>query len=241
MIASTNALLQDLFDERTDLLDRAVTRRAWLEETRGPGRYDATDHHEAIEFLGDAWLGAIVADELYKRFPHATEKELTRTRESLVDTKHLAAVARTHEIDTALRIGAGERKQGQHREDRPLAGHVEAIIGAAHLVGGVEAARRVVMHLFEGSWPTAIASERVQDVKGELQRRELARHRVPGSEPKYRKPCEQDPPAPSHPLRFRSTVTLFDGQSFVGEWCSKKKSAEESAARAALTALGALD
>lgn len=237
MKASTKALLVDLFDEQRELLNRALTRKAWLEEQSGSGNYDATQHHEAIEFLGDAWLGAIVADELYRRFPQATEKELTRSRESLVDTEHLADVARAHEIETALRVGAGERKQAQHLEDKPLAAHVEALIGAAHLVGGSEASRRVVMHLFEGRWPSEAAPERIQDVKGELQRRELARHRVPGSEPKYSKPCEQDPPAPAHPMRFRSQVTLYGGETFEGDWRPNKRDAELSAAQVALEAL----
>lgn len=239
MTPETAALCDDLFAAQPDLRTRALTRRAYLEERHGPGNYGPSDHHEALEFLGDAWLGALVAEELFLQHGEATEKQLTRTRESLIDTGRLAEIARQHEIASDLRVGAGERAQHQHVTDSSLASHVEALIGASVLAGGDAAARRLVHHLYSGQWPSGLAEERIKDAKGELQRRVLEQWPSPGSEPKYT--CEQDPPPPAHPQQFRASVTTPFDEAVEGAWCPRKKDAEQSAARAALKAWFGVD
>lgn len=107
------------------------------------------DHNERLEFLGDAVLGAVIAEALYHRFPNASEGDLSRLRASLVNRQTLAQLARELGINERLRLGTGERKSGGAQRPAMLCDALEAVLGAVHLDGGPEVCRRVIMHLFE--------------------------------------------------------------------------------------------
>lgn len=105
-------------------------------------------HNERLEFLGDSVLNCAVALELYDKFPHLTEGELSRLRASLVSQPSLAAAAAALDLGSYLRLGEGERRSGGARRPSVLADGLEALVGAAFLDGGFEAARAVVRRLF---------------------------------------------------------------------------------------------
>jgi ribonuclease-3 len=108
-------------------------------------------HNERLEFLGDSVLNCAVALELYDKFPQLTEGELSRLRASLVSQPSLAATAAAHDLGTHLRLGEGERKSGGARRPSVLADALEALIGAAFIDGGFDAARAIVRRLFGAS------------------------------------------------------------------------------------------
>lgn len=89
-------------------------------------------NNERLEFLGDAVLGAIVADILYKRYPNRREGFLTNTRSKIVQRDHLNKIA--------IKIGLDERvvytaKLSSH--NNYLYGNaLEALIGAIYLDRG---------------------------------------------------------------------------------------------------------
>ena len=68
------------------------------------------DNNERLEYLGDALLGLIIAEAVYKQFPDASEGELTRLRASLVKGETLATLARKLELGQYLKLGGGELK-----------------------------------------------------------------------------------------------------------------------------------
>ena len=105
-------------------------------------------NNERLEFLGDALLGAFVAEMLYEAHPKASEGELSRLRAQLVNGSALAAVARELELGDALKLGPGELKSGGFRRDSILADAFEASLAAVFLDGGLEACRQVVRELF---------------------------------------------------------------------------------------------
>ncbi|GAB3785200.1 ribonuclease III [Dyella agri] len=105
-------------------------------------------NNERLEFLGDALLGAFVAEMLYEVHPKASEGELSRLRAQLVNGQALAAIARELELGDALKLGPGELKSGGFRRDSILADAFEASLAAVFLDGGHDACRQLVRDLF---------------------------------------------------------------------------------------------
>jgi len=105
-------------------------------------------NNERLEFLGDALLGAIVAEMLFEAHPRASEGELSRLRAQLVNGQALAVLARELELGDGLKLGPGELKSGGYRRDSILADAFEATVAAVYLDGGFEACRRTVRALF---------------------------------------------------------------------------------------------
>jgi ribonuclease-3 len=105
-------------------------------------------NNERLEFLGDALLGAIIAEMLYEAHPKASEGELSRLRAQLVNGQALAVVARELELGEGLQLGPGELKSGGFRRESILADAFEATIAAIYLDGGFDACRDAVRGLF---------------------------------------------------------------------------------------------
>ena len=125
---------------KPELLRRALTHRS-----------HSAAHNERLEFLGDSVVNCAVALELYHKFPQLTEGELSRLRANLVNQQSLASVAQQFDFGAQLLLGEGEAKSGGSRRPSMLADAVEAVIGAAFLDEGFEAARRVVRTLLGGA------------------------------------------------------------------------------------------
>jgi ribonuclease-3 len=105
-------------------------------------------NNERLEFLGDALLGAIIAEMLYEAHPKASEGELSRLRAQLVSGQALAVLARELELGDGLKLGPGELKSGGFRRDSILADAFEALVAAVYLDDGFDACREVVRALF---------------------------------------------------------------------------------------------
>ena len=153
--------------ENPELLRQALTHRS----------YSAT-HNERLEFLGDGVLNCVIAAELFRRFPQLAEGELSRLRASLVNQQSLFEIAQQIELGAQLRLGEGELKSGGARRPSMLADALEAVIGAVFIDGGFEAARAVVLRLFEQPLSAADPLKLGKDAKTRLQEF-LQAHRVP--------------------------------------------------------------
>ncbi|OOG49005.1 ribonuclease III [Rhodanobacter sp. C01] len=105
-------------------------------------------NNERLEFLGDALLGAVIAEMLYEVHPKASEGELSRLRAQLVNGQALAVLARELELGDELKLGPGELKSGGFRRDSILADAFEALVAAVYLDGGFDACRDVIRGLF---------------------------------------------------------------------------------------------
>jgi ribonuclease III len=105
-------------------------------------------NNERLEFLGDALLGATVAELLFEAHPKASEGELSRLRAQLVNGQALAVIARELELGDVLKLGPGELKSGGFRRDSILADAFEALVAAVYLDDGYDACRQVVRRLF---------------------------------------------------------------------------------------------
>lgn len=124
-------------------------------------------NNERLEFLGDALLGAIIAEMLYEAHPKASEGELSRLRAQLVNGQALAAVARELALGDVLKLGPGELKSGGFRRESILADAFEAMIAAVYLDGGFVACRDTVRSLFAER--IAVLHRSSKDAKTRLQ------------------------------------------------------------------------
>ena len=144
-------------------------RNARLLEQAMTHRSHSTPHNERLEFLGDGVLNCIVAAELYTRFETLREGELSRLRASLVREQRLHELASDLTLGDHLRLGEGELKSGGFRRPSILADALEAVIGAAYVDGGFDAACRTVTRLYGPLLDTLDVKGADKDPKTQLQ------------------------------------------------------------------------
>ena len=126
-------------------------------------------NNERLEYLGDAVLGFIIANAIFRKFPQATEGELTRLRSSLVKGETLAELGRELNLGNFIKLGPGEMKSGGWRRDSILANTFEAIIGAVYLDAGMEICQRCVTSLYRQLLSEASPDKLDKDPKTSLQ------------------------------------------------------------------------
>lgn len=189
-------------------------------------------HNQRLEFLGDAALGLVVAEELYRRFPDKAEGELTRMRAALVCTPTLARVARRLGLGQLMRLGQGEEASGGRERSSLLADAMEAVIGALMLEGGLEAVRDFVLHHLAQELEQAATGSLVEDFKTFLQEEGQRRFRA---DPVYRVVSEE---GPDHNKSFTVEVLVKGRVMGTGTGRSKKE-AEQAAAEQAVARLQA--
>ena len=205
------------------LLKRALAHRSWCAEN--PGQ----EPNERLEFLGDAVLGLITTDYLYREYPTLPEGELAKARAAVVNSASLASIAREVGLGDAVLLGKGEDASGGRSKASILADTMEAVIGAIYLDAGYEVAERVVMSLLEARLRQAAKGPGEDDYKTRLQ--ELcARHY---DEPPSYLVTEQ---GPDHAKVFEAEVLVAGLPRGRGRGRSKKQ-AEQMAARHAWSAL----
>jgi ribonuclease-3 len=105
-------------------------------------------NNERLEFLGDGILNFIMAAEVFRRYPEATEGELTRLRANFVKGETLSTLATELNLGNYLRLGSGELKSGGIRRKSILADAFEAIVGAIYLDAGLEVCQQVISRWF---------------------------------------------------------------------------------------------
>ena len=157
-------LLENLQDrlgyryKQPGLLKRALTHRSF-----------GVDHNERLEFLGDAVLSLAVSSLLYEHFSGSDEGDLTRVRAHLVREDSLHRVALSLGLPQVLWLSEGEARGGGAQRPSILADALEAVIGAAFVDGGFEAAHRIVQGLFTDVISNADVDKWAKDAKTELQ------------------------------------------------------------------------
>jgi ribonuclease-3 len=227
---STNGSSGDLssvlgLDIGAELLENALTHRSFSYEHGG------VTHNERLEFLGDSILGQAVTVMLFTEYPFLDEGELAKRRASLVSTVALAEVARRIGLGQHLRLGRGEELTGGRDKSSILADTVEAIIGAAFISRGDDAATELVLRLIRPLMENPERFGAAMDPKTSLQ--ELAAHRGLGT-PAY----VVTETGPDHLKRFHAAVVLGSDEVAAGDGTSKKQ-AEMAAALEAWTRLQA--
>ncbi len=229
---------------RRGVIEQAITHSSQAREAEaqqaGEHKYKVHDN-EQLEFLGDAILALITSEELFNRFPHFREGELSKLRAHLVSERHLIRVAQQLELGHYLRLGRGEEKSGGRSKTALLVDALEAVLAAIYLDGGMAPVREFILREILG--PELESMEReggalpMTDFKSALQER-LQGLGLP--QPTYLLVNEA---GPEHKKTFTVEVRLNakkgEGEAeFVGRAAgSTKKTAEQDAARQLLSYL----
>ena len=209
------------------LLEHAMTHTSRAHEDVSGGVVD----NESLEFLGDAVLGFIVADVLFRDFPELDEGDKSKTKAALVSTTTLAQQAERLGLGDHLLLGRGEEKTGGRRKQALLADGYVALIAAIYLDAGIDQARRFIvreltpliddirLHGLDGHDAKSALQEYLQSHD-----RGLPEYRLAGTF------------GPDHRKLFRVEVVV-GGEPIAAASGPSKKEAEQEAARLALEKL----
>jgi ribonuclease III len=196
-----------------------LCHRSWCAENPG------SSSNERLEFLGDAVLGLVVTDHLFRTHPEMPEGELAKVRASVVNSAALAELAAELDVGAGLMLGKGEDQSGGREKPSILADAAEALIGAVYLDRGWVAAADMVMRLLGDRIEVAAAGPGGQDYKTRLQ--ELCARQF-DQLPIYSLKDE----GPDHAKAFEAVVHVHGRPQGFGRGRSKKQ-AEQAAAREA--------
>jgi len=199
-------------------LRHALTHRSYAYEHGG------VPHNERLEFLGDAVLGLVVTDTLFREHPDVPESQLAKYRAAVVNARTLAEVARELGVGEFLLLGRGEQTTGGRDKGSILADAMEAVIGAVYLDRGLVEASALIHRLLDDRMAHAAALGAGLDWKTSLQ--ELGA-RTGAGVPVY----EVEASGPDHAKHFRAVVRVGEVAG-EGAGNSKKHAEQEAAADA---------
>ncbi len=208
-----------------ELFCQAMAHRSYCAE------HPEQHSNERLELLGDAVLGLVVTDHLYRAFPNLPEGDLARVRAAVVSTFGLAPLARRLRLGESILLGKGEEASGGREKASILVDALEAVIGAVYLSAGFSGAQQFVEQIVGPEVSLVAAEARLGDPKNQLQETSA---RLGYGAPTYLV-TEQ---GPDHAKRFTALALLSGRRVGKGE-SGSKKDAERRAAQDALSALAA--
>ncbi|MDO4558788.1 MAG: ribonuclease III, partial [Planctomycetia bacterium] len=197
--------------------------------THSSGASHRLESNERLEFLGDSILGEIVCVELFRRFPHADEGELTRMKSDVVSRETCSRLSEEISLGDAMVVGKAIAILAEMPASIP-ANAVEALIAAIAIDGGRRAVLNFVKKFFWKEIDRASHEAPMANAKSTLQ--QLSQHRY-GCAPQYILLDEQ---GPAHHRAFEVAVQI-GSHRFPSAWGASKKQTEQHAARNALEAI----
>ena len=204
----------------SDVLREAVTHRS------AGGK-----NNERLEYLGDAVLDLIIAENLFLAFPDLNEGDLSRIRSHLVRKETLAEIAQEINLGEMVILGPGELKNGGQHRDTTLANALEAVIGALYIFKGLTEVRRFIVHVFEYRLKNLPSPKTLKDPKSQLQ--ELLQSRnIPLADYEL-----LEVEGESHSQSFKSLCSIRSLSIETTAWGNSKRKAEQASAKKALDIL----
>jgi ribonuclease-3 len=205
-------------------LDTALTLPSVAHERKISGK-----GYQRLEFLGDGVVDLVISEQLFHLFPDQDEGMLSKLWTRAVKTETMAAIARKLGLGADLVLSRGDEAAGGRNRDSTLADALEALIGAVHLDGGIEASGSLIKRLWEDVLASLqLAPDEEQNPKGQLQ--ELLQVPPWGETPTYRSTASS---GPDH-LRHFEAVVIWKGRELGSGSGRGKQEAQIAAARHAL-------
>ena len=182
--------------------------------------------YERLEYIGDAVLGYVSADLIYRNHPDMDQGKMSKLRSYLVKSKSLASYARKINLAEYIKAGHSLPSEQVNQSDKILEDVFEALIGAIYLDNGIQVAYKYIKNFIEEDIQNTDESV-LTEPKTLLQEMMQAESR----ESVHYECIKQDGPA--HNRTFTVNVLFNDIVLATGIGKSKKE-AEEEAARQAL-------
>lgn len=220
-INKLEAKLNYKFQDKT-LITQALKHRSFLSVTNEARLLS----NERLELLGDAVLGMVVTEFLYRRFPTKAEGELTAIKSLMVSRKILARVATQIELGKFILLNDAEEKAGGRNRHSIIADAFEAIIGAIYLDGGLETVIEFIRKKLLVRTDKVIVEEQNRNFKSMLL--EYSQSKNLGL-PQY---VVSDEEGPDHEKLFTIEVLVNNEVLGIGKGNSKKKAEQVSAKNA---------
>lgn len=217
VLAECEAVLGYNFQKRT-LLFHCLTHAS--------GAKTRLDSNERLEFLGDSVLGLIVCEMLFKRFPEATEGELTRIKSILVSRTTCAKISLQMGCDRLIFVGKG-LKVSERVPESVIAAVFESLIAGVYLDGGLEPARQLIERVMDPEIDLTTQQDHGRNFKSLLQQHA---QKILGATPVYKL---LDQRGPDHSKWFKVAATIAH-HVYAPAWGANKKEAEQRAAHNAL-------
>ena len=208
-----------------ELLKNALIHSSYASEHG----YKYFENNERLEFIGDAYLDAVVSYELFKLNKEAHEGELSRDRADVVCESSLADIARKIELGKYIYLGKGEIANHGENKDSILSDTFEAVIGAIVMDGGYQSAEKVLLKLFDEKIKLANEGKLNRDFKSKLQEKLQGKYK--SIKIQYILKSET---GPDHDKTFNVDVVVHDKVLGSGSGKSKSK-AEQAAAKDVLS------
>lgn len=204
-------------------LDEALMHRSYANEA------GLNLDNQRLEFLGDAVVGLVMGEYLFRQYTALSEGELSRLRAAVIREGTLARRARALGVGAWLQVGRGEAASGGRERESTLADAFEALVGAIYLDAGLAAARAFTLRELA---PEVEAARQTGTLDCKTQLQEHLQKQA-ANPPVYRVLAEE---GPVHQRTFVVEVVFQDRVLGQGRGRSKKE-AEQEAARMALAAL----
>lgn len=180
-----------------------------------------------MEFFGDAVLGLVISEELYRLYPVSEVGDLAKVKAQVVSRATLGEIALAMRLDQWILLGQGEAARGEGRRPSVIGSALEAVFGAIYLDRGLPAAAKLIKRLFRDQIEQMETGEGSTDYKSLLQEYAL---RYFKASPEYRMVGES---GPGHRRRFQVSVG-WRGKIYGQGSGANKKAASQEAARIAL-------
>ena len=207
-------------------LDEALTHKSYTHERKMTAGYN----NEKLEFLGDSVLGLIISQHVFETYPGVTEGGLSKVKSVIVSAQVLSEKAKELGLGEYLLLGKGEEKSGGRERPSLLADALEAVIGAVYLVGGLPAARKLVLGFLSEDVDHVFSGRIEKDYKTLLQEHFQKTQKLA---PRYEIVREW---GPDHNRNFESACVV-QGKTLAKGIGKSKKEAEQVAAQEAIQKL----
>lgn len=204
-----------------ELLYLAFVHRSFVNENKEV----VSNHNERLEFLGDGVLNLIISEYLYKKFPEASEGNLSFFRSRIVDCSSCSTFIQKLKLNDFVLLGKGEKQSEDRGRATILADLFEAIIGAIYLDGGIDRVKEFVLSNFEKDIDELLVNPS-RNYKAELQNYCQKKY---SSIPMYEVVSES---GPEHLKTFVVEAIVNEIKLARGEGSSKKEAEQEAAKRA---------
>jgi len=201
------------------ILHHALSHRSAILENGG----SYNQSNETLEFLGDAVLGLVVVEHLFREYPEKTEGDLSKVKSHVVSGKVLQEIARNMDLGSYILLSRNEARNGGRNRSSILEDTLEAVIGALYLDGGLEVAgnfinKRIISDiddLIAGKLDSNYKSQLLEYVQG-----------IGLSSPVYNVISEE---GPDHRKRFEVEVRVHNKSLGIGAGRSKKAAQQQAA------------
>lgn len=208
------------------ILNEALTHKSYTHERKIQSGYN----NEKLEFLGDAVLGLVISQHVFETYPSVTEGGLSKVKSVVVSAQVLSEKAKGFGLGKYIQLGKGEEKSGGRNRASLLADALEAVIGAVYLVGGLDAARKLVLGLLKEDVDNVFSGRMEKDYKTLLQEHFQKTQKLA---PKYEIVREW---GPDHNRNFEAAC-MVNAKTVATGVGKNKKEAEQVAAQEAVRRL----